>query len=106
MSIKNNLFLTVLLFSFSCKKKNNEILNLKTDFFIEIDRCSLDSCYVNFYDNSLNVSSREWDFGNGENSINQQDSTVYRKGLTVDVVLKISDEVGHQVEEKKTLNFN
>ena len=105
MSIRYINIFFICCFAFSCNKKIDTPVGLKADFFVDINRCSEDSCYVRFYDNSINVVARNWDFGNNINSIKRQDSTVYRIGRSFDVVLKVKDEEGNEISEKKTLNF-
>ena len=94
----------MLLIIFSCKKKEMALLS-KIDFFVEVKQCENDTCLVYFYDNSLNVSTRNWDFGNGEISKLPVDSTFYSQNDSYTVTLRIKNADDIEVTGSKNINF-
>jgi PKD repeat protein len=89
---------------YSCNKQEPAALP-DISFYIEVKGCQNDSCMVYFYDNSKNINSRKWDFGNGDLSILKMDSSNYYQGSSYNVTLEVRNTDGITVNESKKLTF-
>lgn len=96
------ILLTIVLLS-SCKKDPPAPLAI-ADFFVENSACISD-CYVKVYDQSFNSVRWKWNFGNGENSSNQDDSSLFVDPGFYDIKLTVwnADDVSDEITKTITV---
>ena len=102
--IEKSCLILMIFLCFSCEKEEQYPLPI-ADFYAEIKSCTNDSCMVIFYDNSVNVESRMWDFGNGFTSSHKKDSTFFLKEHPYTVRLSIRNIHGLEVQEVKMIEI-
>jgi PKD repeat protein len=74
------------------------------NFYVDNAGC-LTSCYVYFYDQSINAVRWEWSFGNTLSSDQPDDSTQYHNPGFYDVTLKVwnADNVEDKITKQVTV---
>lgn len=88
----------------SCKKEESAPLPI-ANFYAEVKNCINDTCVVYFYDNSTNNIDWSWDFGNGKQSTQANDSTIYYQLGNYEVTLKVKNIDGVVSSKVKTVQI-
>ena len=104
MSINRLLLIGLLLLSFSCKKDKNAPLPV-ANFFVEIDSCINEKCYVHLFDNSENSVKWNWNFDNGLSSESKNATSIFNKFKAYNIVLQVENIDGVKVEKIKNITF-
>lgn len=81
------LVVVILFVAIACKKEQPAPLPV-ANFYVSNNGC-IAPCKLYFFDQSKNVTSWEWDFGNGFNSLLQNDSSHYNLQGFYDVTLHV-----------------